>query len=111
MRPAQMPPIRPATGPDMSSETGRALADRWGTTIDAPDEMIGAMITVPLPAAAGTTTEQAERLRTALLVEDRIEVQLHEWRGRLWVRVSAQIYNDLADVLRLADAVQRQAKG
>ena len=22
-RPAQMPPIRPATGPDMSSETGR----------------------------------------------------------------------------------------
>ena len=93
----------------LAVEAGRALADRWGTTIDAPDEMIGAMITVPLPASAGTTTDEAERLRTTLLVEDRIEVQMHAWRGRVWARVSAQIYNDRSDILRLADAVQRRA--
>ena len=93
----------------LAREAGRALADRWGTTIDAPDDMIGAMITVPLPAAAGTTTDEAERLRLALLVEDRIEVQMHAWRGRVWARVSAQIYNDRSDMLRLADAVDRRA--
>jgi isopenicillin-N epimerase len=47
-------------------------------------------------------------LRLALLVDDQIEVQLHAWRGRLWVRVSAQIYNDLSDIERLAQAVARR---
>jgi selenocysteine lyase/cysteine desulfurase len=27
------------------------------------------------------------------------------WRGRLWFRVSAQVYNDRSDIERLADAV------
>ena len=89
----------------LAREAGNALTGRWGTRIDTPDEMIGAMITVPLPDAAGTTTDDAARLRLTLLVEDRIEVQLHAWRGRLWTRVSAQVYNDLSDMNRLADAV------
>jgi isopenicillin-N epimerase len=89
----------------LAREAARVLTERWGTTLDAPDEMIGAMVTVPLPERAGATADQAARLRTALLVEDRIEVQLHAWRGRLWVRVSAQVYNDRSDVMRLADAV------
>jgi selenocysteine lyase/cysteine desulfurase len=67
------------------------------------------MITVALPASAGSTFDDAERLRLALLVEDRIEAPVHPWRGRLWTRVSAQIYNDRADVARLADAVERRA--
>ena len=92
----------------LAVDAGRALTDRWGTALHTPDEMIGAMVTVPLPERAGTTTEEATRLRLALLTDDRIEVQLHAWRGRLWVRVSAQIYNDLADVTRLAEAVERR---
>ena len=71
--------------------------------------MVGAMVTVPLPPSAGTTEADAERLRLALLVDDRIEVAMHAWRGRVWARVSAQIYNDRSDVERLADAVARLA--
>ena len=89
-------------------DAGALLTNRWGTMLDAPREMIGSMVTVPLPEAAGATDEDAARLRVALLVEDRIEVQLHAWRGRLWVRVSAQVYNDLADIERLAAAVERR---
>jgi selenocysteine lyase/cysteine desulfurase len=33
-------------------------------------------------------------------------VHLHAWRGRLWARVSAQLYNDRSDIVRLADAVR-----
>ena len=66
------------------------------------------MVTVPLPEAAGATDDDAARLRLALLLEDRIEVQLHAWRGRLWVRVSAQVYNDRTDIARLAEAVARR---
>ena len=91
----------------MAWEAAALLTGRWGTTLAVPREMVGAMVTVPLPVAAGSTTEQATRLRLALLVEDRIEVHVHAWRGRLWVRVSMQIYNQLSDVERLADAVLR----
>jgi isopenicillin-N epimerase len=92
----------------LAREAGRLLTERWGTTIDTPDEMIGAMITVPLPAAAGTTMVEAEALRTALLVEDRVEVQMHEWHGRVWARISAQVYNDASDIERLANIVARR---
>ena len=92
----------------LALEAARVLTARWGTTLDAPDDMIGAMVTVPLPDEAGTTADEATRLRLALLVEDEIEVQLHAWRGRLWTRVSAQVYNDRSDIMRLADAVQRR---
>ncbi len=70
--------------------------------------MAGSLVTVQLPDRAGATEEEASRLRLSLLVEDRIEVQLHAWRGRLWTRVSAQVYNERSDIERLADAVLRQ---
>jgi isopenicillin-N epimerase len=91
-------------------EAGCVLSDRWRTSLETPREMVGAMVTVPLPEAAGATDSDAARLRLALLVDDRIEVQLHAWRGRLWVRVSAQVYNDRTDIARLAEAVSRQVR-
>jgi isopenicillin-N epimerase len=91
----------------MAWEAAALLTARWATSLAAPREMVGAMVTVPLPEAAGTTTEAASRLRLALLVEDRIEVHMHAWRGRLWARVSMQIYTELSDVQRLAEAVLR----
>ena len=93
---------------NLACTAGELLADAWGTEFTTPREMIGAMVTVPLPLSAGTTDDEAARLRVALLVEDQIEVQLHAWRGRLWVRVSAQVYNDLSDIERLAQAVARR---
>jgi isopenicillin-N epimerase len=93
---------------ELAWNAGVRLTGRWRTTLATPREMIGAMITVPLPEAAGATEEDATRLRLALLVDDRVEVHLHAWRGRLWVRISAQVYNDLSDVERLAAAVSRR---
>jgi isopenicillin-N epimerase len=81
------------------------LASRWGTSLGVDQSVIGSMATVPLPENAGSSPEDAWGLRDALLFEDGIEVQLHAWRDRLWVRVSAQVYNEMADVERLAAAV------
>lgn len=86
-------------------DAGRLLTDRWGTSLTTPEGMVGAMITVPLPERAGATAADAEALRLALLEEDKIEVAVSASTGRLWARVSCQIYNDLDDVTRLADAV------
>jgi isopenicillin-N epimerase len=83
------------------------LAERWRTVFDVPRHMVGAMATVPLAQAAGTSDEDSARLRLALLVEHQIEVHLHAWRNRLWARVSAQVYNEEADIIRLGEAVVR----
>jgi isopenicillin-N epimerase len=70
--------------------------------------MIGSMATVPLPEAAGRTPAEAQALRDALFFEDDIEVQMHAYRGRVWARISAQIYNDINDIDRLAEAVAKR---
>jgi len=81
------------------------LAERWGRPLEIQESMVGCMVSVAAPEGAGTTTEDAVRLRDKLLFDYNIEVQMHARAGRVWVRVSAQIYNDEADVERLADAV------
>jgi isopenicillin-N epimerase len=91
-------------------EAAHVLTDCWQTILETPRAMVGAMVTVPLPEAAGASDPDAARLRLALLVDDRIEVQLHAWRGRLWARVSAQVYNERSDMVRLAEAVSRQLR-
>jgi isopenicillin-N epimerase len=88
---------------------GALLADSWGTEVAPQESQTGTMITIPTPPRCGTTPDDAARLRDALLFEDRIEVQVHARAGRVWVRVSAQIYNEEGDVVRLADAVARRS--
>jgi len=86
-------------------EGARLLGAAWGTWPELPESMVGTMATVPLPERLGSSKEDAARLRDALLLEHRIEVQLHAWQRRLWVRISTQIYNELSDVERLAKAI------
>lgn len=94
---------------DLAWNGARRLAERWRTPFETPEGMIGTMATVPLPEPLGATRDEAGALRDALLFEDGIEVQVHAWKGRLHVRISAQVYNDLADVDRLGEAVARRA--
>ncbi len=89
-------------------EGAQHLAERWDSPFETPEEMIGTMATVGVPERLGSTREDANRLRDALLFEDGIEVQVHATRGRLQVRISAQVYNDLGDVERLAAAVAKR---
>jgi isopenicillin-N epimerase len=100
------PGVVPSRNHALAWEAGQRLQAAWETDAAAREDMIGCMITVPLPAAAGSTSDDAHALRDALLFEDKIEIQLHAFRSRLWVRLSAQIYNDIDDVDRLARAVR-----
>lgn len=81
------------------------LAERWGTTFDTPETLVGPMATVPLPDPVGASAETTLQLRDTLLFDHGIEVHVPFIRGRGHVRISTQIYNDLGDVDRLAEAV------
>ncbi len=90
---------------DLAWQAAQMLCARWGTKLGVAESMVGSMVTLPLPQSLGSTREDAFRVRDALLFRDRIEAQVHAWRGCLWVRLSAQIYNEMADYERLATAV------
>ena len=53
--------------------------------------------------------ESASRLHSRLLSDKRIEVPIAFWESRLWVRISAQIYNTMADYESLRDAIAELA--
>ena len=76
----------------------------------APESMSGSMIAIRLPRAFGGDTAAAQRVRDRLLFEHAIEVQVITWRERLWMRISIQVYNELADLELLAGALDALAE-
>lgn len=66
------------------------------------------MVAVQLPAALAARLPAGGAAAAALhgrLRERRIEVPVACVGGELWVRISAQVHNEMADYARLADAV------
>jgi isopenicillin-N epimerase len=86
-------------------QAAQALTARWGLPWQTPEALVGCMATLPLPARLGTTPADAQRLRQWLLDARGIEVAIVARGDRLWARVSGQVYNDMADIERLGDAV------
>ena len=91
-------------------DAARALVERWDTSLGVNEACVGSMVALPLPERAGSTREDAVRLRDALLFEEGIEVQMHARQGRLYTRLSAQVYNERDDFERLGEAVARRQK-
>jgi isopenicillin-N epimerase len=93
----------------LANDAADALAARWGTERGAGQELTGHMVMVRLPDGFGSTREEAEALRDRLTDEFRIQIPINPLTGTLWCRLSAQIYNEMADYERLAGAVERLA--
>lgn len=87
-------------------DAAQLLTRRWGTEPAAPEQMVGSMVTLPLPQTLGQSREEAARLQYALLYDQQIEAPILSMAGRLWVRISAQVYNELDDLERFARAVE-----
>ncbi len=91
---------------DLVLAAADSLATRWRTSTAAKPELSGSMAAVRLPARFKADKEAADRLRLALAHEARIEVPVTALAGDLWVRVSAQVYNEMADYDRLGQAIE-----
>jgi len=88
-------------------DAARMLAAHWKVDLPAGESMIGPMVTLPLPPMPA---EAVQPLRDALLFEDRIEVQMHVFKGRGWVRLCGAPYVEMSDVERFRDAVDERVK-
>ena len=102
--PGGLPALR-ARNHDLVVRARRLLADALAVDLPCPPEMLGSMATLPLPARAAPIGAAA--LYEALWRRHRIEAPVFHWpgRGRPMFRVSAQIYNQLPDYQRLAEAL------
>jgi isopenicillin-N epimerase len=87
------------------------LAHAWGTELAVDPSLLGAMATVRLPFGAGATPDDAAAIHDRLIDAFGVEVPVTALAGALWLRISAQIYNEPADYRRLAAAVRAIATG
>lgn len=90
---------------DLAQRAAGLLRDRWDTMTGAPLDMFSSMATVALPVDSPATAAAAADLRKTLRSDYRIEVHVTPFNGRLWVRLSAYLYNEISDYERLANAV------
>ena len=85
----------------------RILLDALGIAPPAPDDMVGAIASVPVPPADHSGTEIFDPLMAALEQRHRIQVSVFTWPAppeRL-LRISAHLYNDESQYRRLAEAL------
>ena len=78
----------------------------------APEDMIGAIASVPLPPAGHSGSEIFDPLMAALEQRHRIQVSVFTWPrppGRL-LRISAHLYNDESQYRRLAEAISLELR-
>jgi isopenicillin-N epimerase len=90
---------------EFAAEASQILTEVLGGTVAAPVSSRPAMVSVSLPGLPGTA-EQALQLRRELHAAGVI-APISAFSGQLWLRVSAQVYNQKSDYERCAEAVLR----
>jgi len=92
-------------------DAGAMLSDEWGCNAGVPDIMMGsiALIGLPTPLPFEATDGGCGALQRALWNDGNIAalVPFCDKNGRFWIRLSAQIYNGMADFERLAHFVRQ----
>ncbi len=83
------------------------LAEAWGVALPSPRSMRGSIATIPSPVQPSPDVEGVTRLARWLRDEARTEPMPVPFAGRMWIRISAQVYNSLDQYERLAEAVLR----
>ena len=91
---------------DLAWRAAQFLTDQWRTPLEIDESRVGCMVAVMAPESCGRDKTHAAQLRDRLLFDHNIEVHAHARAGRVWVRVSAQIYNEDRDIEGLASAVK-----
>jgi isopenicillin-N epimerase len=82
---------------------GQLLVHAWGGHTTAPSSTIGSMTTIQVPAKKNKYSDR--ELHDYLWEFHHIEVPIIPFANRLWVRISAQVYNEPSEYRLLAEAL------
>ncbi|XP_060551212.1 uncharacterized protein LOC132712792 [Ruditapes philippinarum] len=94
----------------LCKQAGRMLFEGWNTEMAAPEDMFGSMCLVRLPDGLQKISDHmdysaAETIQNTLYHDYNIEVPVKCVQQRLYVRISAHIYNEMSEYKTLRDAV------
>src|SRR5262249_50471784 len=94
----------------------RVLCEALDIAPPSPESMLGSLASVPLPDGRDAPSPRRPRqdpLQNALFERYAIEVPVMGWPAtpRRLIRISAQLYNSLADYERLAEALRTLLRG
>jgi isopenicillin-N epimerase len=98
----------------LALEARRLLQRTLGLRPPCPDAMVGTMAALALPDAARAATPRsagyADALQDALVERHQVQVPIIPWPSppRRLVRVSAHLYNDIAQYGRLGEALRAE---
>jgi isopenicillin-N epimerase len=84
----------------LANLAGESLARAFGTQLAAPAPMRAAMASIDLGKREGGFA--ADRLRRDIAMQHKIVAAIFEFQSRVWLRISAQIYNERPDYDALA---------
>ena len=85
----------------LAAEAGKTLAQRLNTDVGAHPDMAGSMAVVRLPTVGPATLAGAGAFRQRLL-QRQTDLPVFAQADSLWVRASAQAYNEVDDYERVA---------
>lgn len=83
----------------------RTLADLWGSDLPCPESMVGSIVSMPCPVAVEPTEAAARELASWLWRTHRIEPMPVAFGGRMWIRISAHLYNEPGEYEQLGRAL------
>jgi isopenicillin-N epimerase len=93
----------------LARDAGAMLIEAWGSEAASAPEFCASMVSLRLPGRAGdargdrdAARRLAAELASELIGRHGITAGIMVLDGGLWVRVSAQIYNEIGDYARLA---------
>ncbi|MBI3505938.1 MAG: aminotransferase class V-fold PLP-dependent enzyme [Proteobacteria bacterium] len=86
----------------LRAAAAKRIAAAYGTPVGGPEDMHGHLASIGLPLDGPADETRAVALLGALYDRHRIQAPVMAFGGRLWVRISAQIYNDIGQYERLA---------
>jgi isopenicillin-N epimerase len=89
---------------DLAAQGAALIAEELESTVTVPALMRGAMCAIPLCSALGRS-EIAKEMRQSLTADYGMVAPIYEFGGQIWVRISAQIYNELDDYQRCSAAL------
>lgn len=102
---------------NLARKAAEYLKDEWKTSLLVDSALCSTMLCVQLPSnfldklfnesnqKASLNYDQAEHVQNFLYFKHSIEVPIKAVQNKLYVRISAHVYNNLEDYKRLANAV------
>ncbi len=94
-------------GHNLALDARKMLTNAFGSNILAPDDMIGMLATIALPGNPSEHDKHTATLHDRLRDEFHCELPVIVLDGTTYIRISAQVYNQMSEYEQLASAVKK----